>query len=219
MNILFRLFWASLVIVFSFFFVLHLPWGLLPFSDAVNVILVGSVLLALAAYYTYYHYRLEGWDFGWFLSKRAGLWVIGITVIGLVMVGCGFVLYAAPEIFLPAFEQGALPFGIALVSSFWLSLIFIFGLLSVKMLIYTLALLRVRRATEAAVNVLIVLVCVALTALFVWLFLEVLNDIAIRIAEENRSRATWLAVGAIVLMGLVASAVADPKKLLDTDKE
>lgn len=84
---------------------------------------------------------------------------------------------------------------------------------------YTLALLRVRRATEAAVNVLIVLVCVALTALFVWLFLEVLNDIAIRIAEENRSRATWLAVGAIVLTGLVASAVADPKKLLDTDKE
>lgn len=219
MKILLRLFWVSLIIVFSFFFVLQLPWGLLPFSDAVNVILVGSILLGFAAFYAFYHYRSEGWDFGWFLAQRAGLWFIAVALIGFVMVGCGTVLYVAPETFLPAFEQGALPFGIALVSSFWLSLIFVFGFISVNMLIHTVALIRDRRISEAGVNSLIFLVCAALTALFVSLFTEVLNDIAIRIGEANQWRAIWVALGLITVSGIIGGLRADTKKLLIPDEE
>lgn len=219
MKFLLRLFWVSLIIVIGFCFILQLPWALLPFPDAVNVVLVGSVLLAFVGYYTIYHYRREGWDLGWFLTRRAGLWVIGITVIGLVMVVCGLVLQIAPDIFLPAFEQGALPFGIALVSSFWLSLIFIFAFLSVKMVMQVVALLRIRNFAEAVINLLILIVCLALAALFVSLFLEVLSDIAMRIGEVNRSRVTWISISLILIVGFFAGSIADPKKLLDIKTE
>jgi hypothetical protein len=215
MKIFLRLFWTSLIIVFGFWFLLHLPWGLLPFSDAVNVILVGFVLLAFVAYYTFYHYRREGWDFGWFLSKRAGLWMIGVAVIGLVMVGCGLVLFTAPDVFLPAFEQGALPFGIVLVSSFWLSLIFIFGFLSVNMVVQVVVLLRVGKFIEAVISFLIVLVCVGPAAICVSLFLQVLNDIAIRISEGNQWIVIRIVIGLIWIAGVVAGCVTDPKKSLD----
>lgn len=186
MRTLIKIYSASCLIVLVFFFILHLPWGLLPFSDGVNLALVGAVLVAFAAYYVIYFYRREGFELGWFLADRWGFWIIALAILGLVMITCGIVIYSAPDVFVPAFEQGALPFGITIVSLFWLALIYMFGYLTIGMVARIVANARLLRPVDAAINAVIGLVCLGLTGVFFSLFLEVLNDIAVRISTGNQ---------------------------------
>jgi len=218
MRTLVKIYSASCLIVLGFFFVLHLPWGLLPFSDGVDIALVGSALVAFAAYYTFYFYRREGFEFGWFLANRGGFWIVAIAILGLVMIVLGVAVYAAPEFYIPAFEQGALPFGIALVSLFWLALIYLFGYLTVGMIGRVVANLRILRLVDAAVNALISLVCLGLTTLFFSLFLEVLNDILIRIRVGSQWTAIWIFVGVVTLAGVGFGVWKEPSYHLDDEK-
>jgi len=218
MKTLFKIYSASCLIVLGFFVVLQLPWGLLPFSDGVNIALVGSVLFGFAFYYTYYYYRREGFEFGWFLANRWGFWVIAVAILGLVMITLGIAVYVAPEFYVPALEQGALPFGIAIVSLFWLSLIYLFGYLTIGMVARVVASLRVVSFSDAAINGLIALVCLGLATLFFSLFLEVLNDILMRIGIANQWTAIWIFVGGISLAGIGFGVWKEPSYHLDDEK-
>lgn len=215
MKTLFKIYTASCLVVLGFFVVLHLPWGLLPFSDGVNITIVGASLLAFVASYIYHFYRLEGFELGWFLANRAGFWVLGLGVIGLTILFCGVLVLAAPQYFIPTFEQGALPFGIALVSMFWLALIYMFGYLTIGMVARVVASLRLIKIADAAVNGLIALVCLGLAGLFCSLFLEVLNDILMRIGVENQWTAIWIFVAGSILAGVVFGVWKDPSYHLD----
>ena len=218
MKTLVKIYIASCLVVFGFFFVLHLPWGLLPFSDGVNIALVGALLVAFAAYYIFYFYRREGFELGWFLANRGGFWIITLGILGVVIMGCGVVVIVAPQYFVPAFEQGALPFGIALVSLFWMALIYMFGYLAVGMVARVVANLRLLKVVEAVINALIALVCLGLGGVFFSLFLEVLNDILMRIGIDNQWTAIWVFVAAVVIAGVVYGIWKEPSYHLD-DKE
>ncbi len=219
MRTLGKIYAASCLVVLGFFIVLQLPWGLLPFSDGINIALVGSVLAGLAVYYTLYFYRREGFEFGWFLANRMGFWVIAIAVLGLVMVALGVAIYAAPQHYVPALEKGALPFGVAIISLFWLSLIYLFGYLTIGMVARFVAGLRVLDIAGAAVNALIALVCLGLSTLFFSLFLEVLNDILVRIGIDNQWKAIWIFVAAASLTGIAFGVWKEPSYHLDEDDE
>ena len=203
MKTLLKIYSASCLIVLGFFTFFLIPWGLLPFSDAANIVTVGAVLFGLSSFYIVYFYRREGLEFGWFLANRGGFWATTSAVLGLVTILCGTLLYFWPELYVPAFEQGALPFGIAIVSLFWLALIFMFGYLSIGMVARMTAYARLLRFSDVFVNALIGLVCIGLAGLFFSLFLEVINDIAIRISISIQWKAIWIFVGALILAGMV----------------
>lgn len=219
MRTLAKVYVASCLVVLGFILVLHLPWGLLPFSDGINLAIVGSALFALAIYYTYYFYRREGFEFGWFLAQRFGFWVLGVGILGAIMVAFGLLAYASPDVFVPAIEQGALPFGIALVSLFWLSLIYLFGYLSVGMIARVVASLRLLSIGDALVNGLVALFCLGLAALFVSLFLEVLSDIMMRIGIDTQWTAIWFFVGGVVAAGVIYGSWKEPLYHLGPDEE
>ncbi|MEQ1762196.1 MAG: hypothetical protein ABL984_03515 [Pyrinomonadaceae bacterium] len=218
MRTLGNIYAASCLIVLGFFVVLRLPWGLLPFSDGVNIVFVGTLLVAFAAYYTFYFYRLEGFELGWFLANRWGFWIVAVAILGMVMITLGLAVYIAPQFYVPALEQGALPFGIAIVSLFWLSLIYLFGYLTVGMVARVVASLRLVSIADAAVNGLIALVCLGLAALFFSLFLEVLNDIMMRIGIANQWTAIWIFVGAVVIAGVIYGILKEPSYHLDDEE-
>ncbi len=218
MKTLLKIYSASCVIVLAFFAFFSLPWYVLPFSDAVNLIVFGGVIVALAGFYTLYVHRYEGLELGWFLANRGGFWVITVGILGLVLLFCGALLFALPEYFVPALERGALPFGVALVSLFWLALIFMFAHLTFGMTAKATACVRAFRFKESLVDALIGLVCLGLAALFFSLFLEVINDIAIRISVENQWRAIWIFVGLLVATGVVYGFWKEPSHFLDEDK-
>jgi hypothetical protein len=199
--------------------VLHLPWGLLPFSDGVNLMLVGGFLTAFATYFTSYWYRREGFEFGWFLSQRFGFWILGVGILGAIMVVFGMLAYVSPGVFVPAIEQGALPFGIALVSLFWLSFIYLFGYLSVGMVARVVASLRLLSFGDAIVNGAIAFVCLGLAGLFFSLFLEVLNDIMMRIGADNQWIAIWVFIGGVVAAGVVYGVIKEPSYHLGSDED
>jgi hypothetical protein len=112
-----------------------------------------------------------------------------------------------------------LPFGIAIVSLFWLALIFMFGYLSVGMVARIVASLRLIRLGDAIVNSLVALVCLGLAGLFFSLFLEVLNDILIRIGIEHQWTAIWIFTGGLVSAGLVFGIWKGPLYHLASEKE
>ena len=217
MRTLVKIYSASCLIVLGFFVVLQLPWELLPFSDGANIALVGALLVASAAYYIFYFHRREGFELGWFLANRGGFWILTIGILGLVMITCGLVIYAAPQYFVPAFEQGALPFGIALVSLFWMALIYMFGYLTIGMVARVIANIRLLKFIEAGIYSLIALVCLGLAGVFFSLFLEVLNDILMRIGIASQWTAIWIFVGAIVVAGIVYGILKEPSYHLDDE--
>lgn len=217
MRTLVKIYSASCLVVLGFFVVLQLPWGLLPFSDGVNIALVGAVFVAFAAYYIFHFYRREGFELGWFLANRGGFWILAIAILGFVMIVCGGVVYVAPQYFVPAFEQGALPFGIAIVSLFWMALIYMFGYLSIGMVARIVANARLHKFVEAGIYGLIALVCLGMAGVFFSLFLEVLNDILVRIAVATQWTAIWIFVAGIVLAGVVYGIWKEPSYHLNDD--
>jgi hypothetical protein len=217
MKILLRIYSASCLIVLGFFTFFLIPWGLLPFSDAVNIMAVGAILLGFAAFYIQYFYRREGLDLGWFLANRGGLWAIAVAVLGVVAIFCGSLLYFWPGLYVPAFEQGALPFGIAIVSFFWLALIFMFGYLAVGMVARVTAYIRKLEFAHAIANALVAFVCVGLAGVFFSLFVEVINDIAIRIYVPTQWNAIWIFVGALIVSGVVYGFWEMPADLVDDE--
>lgn len=203
MKTLLKIYSASCLIVLGFFAFFLIPWGLLPFSDAANIITVGAVMVGLSAYYVGYFYRREGLDIGWFLANRGGFWALIVAGIGLVAIFCGSLLYFLPDLYVPVFEQGALPFGVAIVSLFWLALIFMFAYLTFGMVARATAQLRLFRFADMTVNGLLAFMCLGLAGLFFSLFVEVINDIAIRISTTSQRSATWIFIGTLAVAGIV----------------
>ena len=203
MKTLLRIYSASCVTVLGFFAFFMIPWGILPFSDGVNLMDVGGVLQGLVAFNFFYFYRREGMDLGWFLANRGGLWATAIAVLGLAALLCGTLLFIWPEMYVPAFEQGALPFGIATVSLFWMALICMFGYLSFGMTAKTTAYIRMSQFSVAFIYGLIAVFCLFLAAVFFSLYLEVINDIAIRISVPIQWNMIWIFTGLLFAAGIV----------------
>lgn len=214
MKVLLKLYSISCIVVVAFFAFFMIPWGIMPFSDAVNMIIIGSILVGSTGFYTFYFYRREGLELGWFLLFRGGLWVITVACLGLAALVCGALLFIWPELFANALEQGALPFGILLVSLFWLALIFLLAWPAFGMTAKAVAYARVFKFVEFVTHTLIALVCTALAAVFFSLFLEVLNDILIRLSPSAQWKAIWIFAGLLIGLGMIYGLWKGPDFLL-----
>ncbi len=219
MKTLIKLYSAASIVVVAFFVFFMVPWGILPFSDAMDLIMVGSVFAGFAALYTLYISRREGFEFGWFLTFRGGFWVITAACLGLAMLACGALLFVWPELFTPAIERGAMPFGIMLVSLFWLALIMLMAYPAFGMAAKAAACARRLKFGESAAHALIALVCAALATVFFSLFLEVLNDILIPVPVSAQWKAIWVFFGLLLGLGVVYGLWGGPKFVLETEKE
>lgn len=199
MKVLLKLYSISCIVVMAFFAFFMVPWGIMPFSDAVNMIVVGGFLSACAGVYTFYFYRREGLELGWFLLFRGGFWVITVACIGGAAMVCGALLLIWPELFSNVLDQGSLPFGILLVSLFWLAMIFLLAYPAFGMTALAAAYARELKFTQTVTHAAIALVCTSLAAVFFSLFVEVLNDILARISVPGQWKAIWIFTG--LLMG------------------
>lgn len=195
MKVLLKLYSISCIVVVAFFAFFMVPWGIMPFSDGVNLIIIGVLLVGATAFYTQYFYRREGLELGWFLLFRGGFWVITVACIGVAALVCGTLLLVWPDLFANVLEQGALPFGILLVSFFWLALIFLLAYPAFGMTARSAAHARELKFTQTVIHGLIALVCTSLAAVFFSLFVEVLNDILARISIPTQWKAIWIFVG------------------------
>ncbi len=215
MKVLLKLYSISAVVVVAFFIFFMIPWGILPFSDAVNLIVVGGFFVGCAGLYTIYFYRREGFELGWFLLFRGGLWVITVASLGLAALVCGTLLSIWPELFGNVLEQGALPFGILLVSLFWPALIFLLAWPAFGMAAKAAAYARLLKFGESATHVLIALVCTAISTVFFSLFLEVLNDVLIRLSVATQWKAIWLFAGLLFGLGVIFGLWKGPDLFLE----
>lgn len=215
MKLLLKIYSASCLIVLGFFGFFLIPWEILPFSEAVNGMVVGGALLAVSAFYILYFHRREGLELGWLLANRGGFWAIIVAVLGFVLLLCGTLLSVSPELFVPAFEQGALPFGIVIVSLFWWALIFMFGFLAFMLTSGATASIRVFQFADAVKNGAMMLVCLGLAGVFFSLFLEVINDIAFRISVPNQWTAIWIFVGTLTLTGVLYGSWKPPSYFIE----
>lgn len=203
MKTLLKIYVASCVVVFAFFLFFSLPLGLLPFSDSVNLIVAGVIVLAIPSIVIGYTVHREGFDFGWLLSNRGGFWAILVSAFGIAAIACGSLLYFWPETFAPTFEQGALPFGILLVSLFWLALIYMFAFLTFGTVSRSTSLILKFRIYDALIYIILTMICLGMSAVFFSLFLDVLNDIAIKIPEPTRWNAIWVFIALVIMSGII----------------
>lgn len=219
MKVVLKLYSISCIVVVAFFAFFLVPWGIMPFSDAVNMMVVGGLLTGCAGFYTFYFYRREGLDLGWFLLFRGGFWVITVACIGLAALVCGALLFIWPDLFANALEQGSLPFGILLVSLFWLALIFLLAYPAFGMAAQAAAYAREFMFTQTVIHALIAIVCISLAAVFFSLFVEVLNDILVRISIPMQWKAIWIFVGLLMGSGSIYGLWEGPKLLREANKE
>jgi hypothetical protein len=218
MKTLLKLYSAASVVVIAFFVFFMVPWGILPFSDAVDLIIVGGIFAGFAGLYTLYFYRREGLELGWFLIFRGGFWIITAACLGTVMLVCGSLLFLWPDSFTSPIERGALPFGIVLVSLFWLALIFLLAYPAFGMAAKAAAYARAFRFWESVTYALIATVCAAMATLFFSLFLEVLNDILIRISVPSQWKAIWVFSGLLISAGVAYGLWKRSESGIEIDK-
>jgi len=200
MKTLVKLYLASCLIVAGFYLFFSIPWGLLPFSDAVDVMVVGAVITSVPVMIVAYNVRREGFEFGWFLANRGGFWILTIGILGLAVLLCGTLLFASPELFVPVFVQGLLPIGMVIVSMFWMVLIFMFGFLSFSTLENAFPAMRNSNYGEMLAGLLAGSFCLFLTGVFFSLYLDVIDDNVVRI-DENARR--YAALGTAAFLGIV----------------
>jgi len=219
MTLLIKIYALSGAVVMAFFglFILVPLVDLLPFGDAGNILVLGVLIAALPAAHLIYSIRREGFDFGWLLSHRGGFWAILFLVVGLVICVCGTVVGIWPEVFVPAFEQGALPFGMVLITMFWMALIFIFGFLGCGMVARAVAMLRNRRS-DGILPIIVGLFCSLLSGLFFSIYLDVINDTWMRISEALQWYALWGLAIVLVVAAAIGGSVLPLEAILDKDE-
>lgn len=219
MRLLLRIYFACSVIVIGFFAFFSIPWSLLPFSDAVNVMVAGGVVTAVAGLIFARDIRSGRFEFGWFLSNRGGFWIIVAAAVGLLTLLCGTLLFVSPELFVPAFEQGALPLGMIVVSMFWIALIFLFGFLAFQMLADVIVQIRNAKIGGAVAGFAIGAFCLFLAGVFFSLYLDVINDNAIRIAEAYRWGAAWSFAAVLAAAALANGLLIKSEEVDSTEKD
>jgi len=195
MKIILKIYAACCSIIIGFFVFFSIPFSLLPFSDAVNLIVVGLLILLVPGVHLFFTLRRDAFDLGEYLARRGGFWMIVALSFGLIAILCGALAHAAPDLFIPAFEQGALPFGILIVSMFWVALIILMAFPAFGFISIVAGNIRSLRFKGLPFNLFIIFVCLGLSAVFVSLYLQVVNDIAIRISEQISGERSWYLSG------------------------
>jgi uncharacterized membrane protein len=210
MKTILKIYSACCLIIVGFFVFFSIPFGLLPFSDGVNLMVAGGLILLVPGIHLIYTLRREAFDLGEYLARRGGFWMIVAAAFGLIAIGAGALVYAAPDSFIPAFENGALPFGMLLVSLFWIALVILMAFPAFSFIAIIAENVRSFRFKGIFFSLFIAFVCLGLSAVFVSLYLEVINDIAIRISQESQWRVIWIFVGAMLVSGTMYGLMKRP---------
>lgn len=206
-----------IVLSFGVFFAL-VPDSADRFTGPV-VALVMGVGFAVYAAEKFYQVRREGFDIGWFFAEQSGLWVIFTAAAAVILLFLGVVWLAAPQRFELLLDKHAMPAAAGLVVLFWLSLISIFLSWALVCLSQTIGYARLRDLRWMAGSFLIGVMWIGFSAVFCSLFLDVINDVFVRMSLQTRRYI--LAGFALVATaaGLASGMVIDPKPLDAEDKK
>ncbi len=175
-------------------------------------IVIGSGLLAYAGFRLY---RIDkaGFESGWFLTQQHGLWLVFLLIAGCVLLILGVAWLVAPQRFELIFDRSAMPIAAAFVVLFWISLIFTFTAWSLACFSETVGYARINDYKWLIYGFLLGLLWLGFASGFCLLFLEVINDIFVRISTSARHDIAIVFALVVMAIGLYAGRYEDLKAL------
>ena len=206
-----------IVLSFGVFFAL-VPDSADRFTGPVVALVMGAGFAVYAAA-KFYRIRREGFDIGWFFAEQNGLWVIFTAVAAVILLFLGVVWLAAPQRFELLLDKHAMPVAAGLVVLFWLSLISTFLSWALVCFSQSIGYARLRDLKWMAGSFLLGVMWMGFFAVFCSLFLDVINDVFVRMSLQTRH---YILAGFALVStaaGLASGMLIDPKPLAAEDKK
>lgn len=185
-----------------------------PVAAATFSMLLGGGYLASLGLYIYRLNKREGFEFGRFLARRKGFWLIFFGIVGMALfsIGCGWFL--APQMLEQQLGKNAMPFAAILIILFWFSLILTFLCFAVAGYAESIGYLRIRDFECSAGIFATATFSLGLSTLSCWLFLGVINDTLLSLSESIQHIILCLFALAVLTLGIFAGRYQDLEKLL-----
>ncbi len=206
---------------FVLLFTLVITWAVeIPSKYLASVsIILGLIISASVGFNLYRLARRERLDFEWFLSAGKGFWRILLGLTGLFLFSTGLFAAIFPKLFDQLVENGGMTFAKVFVALFWLALISTF--LGWALICFSEAVgdWRLRKFKAAVGDFALGMLWQLFSLLFSYLFLDVINDVFLRLSASVRN---WTLVSVAVLTmiaGLRMGKYENLKNLAADDQE
>lgn len=202
--------WGFIGVFIAFLLVaIIIPADYLGFVSTI----LGLVILALFIYNLRQIYLREGFDFGWFLTVKKGYWqmLFGLLGLGLFSVGLFGLLF--PNIANQLGERHWLKVAKILVILFWTALTSTFLSWELVCLAEATAYWRIGKLKEAFQAVGLGILWLIFAILFLWMFLEVINDIFFNLSAAAQSWILGIFAILSLIIGLWSGRYENPARL------
>ncbi len=166
--------------------------GIIPASGVwIVAALLGGLILAILGYNFYQMSQKEGFDFGWFLVFRKGFWQMILGLAGLCLFVFGMFGVIAPHLADELAEKYVMTFAKMLVILFWTALTSTFFGWELICLSESVAYLRLKKMDSAVGSFALGILWLLFALLFLYLFLEVINDVFYRLSATAQN---WILI-------------------------
>jgi magnesium-transporting ATPase (P-type) len=188
-----------------------------PTVVAAFSMLLGFGFLALLGF-RYRRLKKEGFEFGYFLAKQNGFWLLFLGFIGAALFLIGLVWLIAPQLIENSLEKSAMPFAAFLIVLFWFSLIFAFLGFALVCFSESVGYLRLKKIKWAAGSFAIAMFWLGLATVFCSLFLDVINDNFLQMSATTQNYILGAFALVATAIGLYAGRYRDLKELSSDDE-
>ena len=206
-----------IVLSFGVFFAL-VPDSADRFTGPVVALVMGAGFAVYAAA-KFYRIRREGFEIGWFFADHSGPWVIFTAVAAFILLFLGVVWLAAPQRFELLLDKHAMPAAAGLVVLFWISLISIFLSWALVCFSQSIGYARLKDLKWMAGSFLLGGMWMGFSVVFCSLFLDVINDVFVRISLQTRHYTLVAFTLAVTATGLASGMFIDPEPLAEEDNK
>lgn len=193
------------------------PTTISPIAVAVFSSLLGCSFFAILVF-RYRRLKKEGFEFGFFLARQNGAWLLFLGFVGALLILIGAAWLIIPQYIENALENSAMPFAAFLVVLFWLSLIFAFLGFALVCFSESVGYLRLKKIKSGAGSFGIALFWLSLATLFCSLFLDVINDNFFRISATTQNYILLVFAVVSIAIGLYIGRYQDLKALASDDE-
>jgi hypothetical protein len=186
---------------------------------AVVSIILGLIISVLIGFNLFRIYRREGFDFGWFFVVRKGYWRVLLALTGIFLLSIGLFAAIFPKLFDELGENYAMTAAKLLVALFWFALISTFLGWALICFSESVGYLRLRNYKGAFGGFVLALVWQLFSLLFSYLFLDVINEVFIKISVFAQNRTLIIITVLTIIIGLLMGRYEDLKPLLADEEK